>query len=106
MKEIKCSNDIPCSIEKTLNIIGNKWSFLVLKVLYDGTQRFSELRRAIEGISPTALTSTLKHLEKEGVVSRKVIPTVPVTVEYTLTEKGLSFHSVLKEMKKWGAKWG
>ncbi|MBP3039059.1 helix-turn-helix transcriptional regulator [Bacillaceae bacterium Marseille-Q3522] len=98
--------EIPCSIEKALNIIGNKWSFLVLRELYDGTKRFNELRRAITGISPNALTSTLKHLEKNEIIVRSVIPTVPVTVKYTLTEKGQAFHSVLKEMKKWGAEWG
>lgn len=98
--------DSACSIEKTLEIIGNKWSFLVLRELYDGTKRFNELRRSIEGISPNALTSTLKHLEKKEVVKRKAIPTVPVTVEYSLTEKGQSFNSVLKEMKKWAREWG
>ncbi|WP_439951058.1 winged helix-turn-helix transcriptional regulator [Robertmurraya korlensis] len=98
--------DPACSIEKTLEIIGNKWSFLVLRELYDGTKRFNELRRSIEGISPNALTSTLKHLEQKEVVKRKAIPTVPVTVEYSLTEKGQSFNSVLKEMKKWAREWG
>ncbi|MET3506399.1 winged helix-turn-helix transcriptional regulator [Halalkalibacter oceani] len=96
----------PCSIEKALNIIGNKWSFLVLKELYDGKKRFNELKRTINGISPNALTTTLKHLEKNAILKRTVYPTVPVTVEYELTEKGQAFHSVLKEMKKWGAEWG
>ncbi|WP_407268551.1 winged helix-turn-helix transcriptional regulator [Radiobacillus sp. PE A8.2] len=97
---------IPCSIEKVLDIIGNKWSFLVLRELYPGTKRFNELRRSIDGISPNALTNTLKHLENKGMINRNAIPTVPVTVEYSVTEKGESFHKVLKEMKKWGAEWG
>ncbi|HWO75596.1 MAG TPA: helix-turn-helix domain-containing protein [Bacillus sp. (in: firmicutes)] len=97
---------IPCTIEKALNIIGNKWSFLVLKELYVDKRRFNELLRAINGISPNALTTTLKHLEKNNIVTRTVFPTVPVTVEYELTEKGIAFHKVLKEMKKWGAEWG
>lgn len=97
---------IPCTIEKSLNIIGNKWSFLVLKELYEEKKRFNELRRAINGISPNALTTTLKHLEKNNIITRTVFPSVPVTVEYELTEKGMAFHSVLKEMKKWGAEWG
>ncbi|MCL6626317.1 winged helix-turn-helix transcriptional regulator [Alicyclobacillus shizuokensis] len=99
-------DSIPCSIEKALTIIGGKWSFLVLKELYTGTKRFSELQRALPGVSPKALTDTLRHLESHGILERKVYPTVPVTVEYTLTEKGNDFHGVLREMKRWGAKWG
>lgn len=97
--------ELPCSIEASLRIIGNKWAFLVLRELFNGTKRFNELVRLIDGISPTALTSTLRHLEKEDMITRTVYPTVPATVEYSLTEKGQSFHSVLKEMKKWGKVW-
>jgi len=97
--------EIPCSIEAVLRVIGNKWSFLILKELYEGTRRFNELARSIHRISPTALTSALRHLEQEDMLSRTVIPTVPVTVEYSLTEKGQSFHIVLKAMKKWGKEW-
>ncbi|WAH39940.1 helix-turn-helix transcriptional regulator [Alicyclobacillus fastidiosus] len=96
---------VPCSIEKALDVIGGKWSFLVLKELYDGTRRFSELQRSVIEASPKALTNTLRHLEQRGVISRRVFPTVPVTVEYSLTEKGVAFHSVLHEMKRWGAEW-
>ncbi|GGE52908.1 transcriptional regulator [Pullulanibacillus camelliae] len=96
---------IECSIEKALNIIGGKWSFLVLKELFEGTRRFSELKRAINGISPKALTSTLRHLEKNTIVIRTIYPTVPATVEYSLTEKGQALHKMIKEMKIWGSKW-
>ncbi|TXC91304.1 helix-turn-helix transcriptional regulator [Metabacillus litoralis] len=97
---------IECSIEKALNIIGGKWSFLVIKQLFDGTRRFGELQKAIPKISPKALTDTLRHLESNEVLTRESFATVPVTVEYTLTEKGHSLHMMLKEMKKWGAQWG
>ncbi len=97
---------IECSIEKALEIIGGKWSFLVIKELFDGTKRFGELQRAIPKISPKALTDTLRHLEAHEVLTRETFPTVPVTVEYTLTEKGHSLNKMLKEMKKWGAQWG
>ncbi|WP_042166726.1 winged helix-turn-helix transcriptional regulator [Paenibacillus gorillae] len=97
--------DIPCSIEASLRIIGNKWAFLVLRELYEGTRRFNELARLINGISPTALTASLRHLEQEEMITRTVFPTVPATVEYALTEKGQSFHVVLKAMKKWGKEW-
>ncbi|MCM3161075.1 helix-turn-helix transcriptional regulator [Metabacillus litoralis] len=97
---------IECSIEKALNIIGGKWSFLVIKQLFDGTRRFGELQRAIPNISPKALTDTLRHLETHEVLTRETFATVPVTVQYTLTEKGHALNSMLKEMKKWGAQWG
>ena len=97
---------IPCSIEKALTIIGGKWSFLVLKELYTGTKRFNELQKALPAISPKSLTDTLRHLEAHQVLERTIYPTVPVTVEYSLTERGVDFHRVLLEMKRWGAKWG
>lgn len=94
-----------CSIEKALGVLGNKWSFLVLRELYKGKRRFSELQRELHGVSPKSLTDTLRHLEANGVIERRVFPTVPVTVEYSLTDKGSAFHVVLKEMKRWGAEW-
>ncbi|WP_438447910.1 winged helix-turn-helix transcriptional regulator [Gorillibacterium sp. sgz5001074] len=96
---------IECSIEKTLNVVGGKWSFLVLRELFCGTRRFGELQRAIAGISPKALTDTLRHLEEQGVLERHAFATVPVTVEYRLTPKGEDLHQILKEMKLWAAKW-
>lgn len=96
---------IECSIERTLEVIGGKWAFLVLRELFDGTRRFGELQRQISGISPKSLTDTLRHLEEHGVLERTAYPTVPVTVEYTLTPKGQDLHQILKEMKLWSAKW-
>ncbi|WP_409344414.1 winged helix-turn-helix transcriptional regulator [Paenibacillus sp. MBLB4367] len=97
--------DIECSIEQTLCVIGGKWSFLVLRELFCGVKRFGELQRKINGISPKALTDTLRHLEEYGVLEREAFPTVPVTVQYTLTPKGEDLHQILKEMKLWAAKW-
>lgn len=101
-KEPAC---VPCSIEKTLDVIGGKWAFLVLRELFGGTKRFGELQRNIHNISPTALTNTLRHMEEKGVLERRVYPTVPVTVEYTLTPKGEDLHPIIKGMKLWAAKW-
>jgi DNA-binding HxlR family transcriptional regulator len=97
---------VECSIEKALNVIGGKWSFLVLRELFKGTKRFGELQKSITKISPKALTDTLRHLEEQTILIRTVYPTVPVTVEYKLTEKGQALHNIIKEMKKWGAAWG
>ncbi|GAE33089.1 winged helix-turn-helix transcriptional regulator [Halalkalibacter akibai] len=96
---------IECSIEKALSVIGGKWSFLVLRELFCGTKRFGELQKAISKVSPKALTDTLRHLEENEVLTRTVYPTVPVTVEYCLTEKGQALHKIIKEMKHWGSAW-
>lgn len=105
MQKVKEEQIVECSIEKALNIIGGKWSFLILKQLFEGTRRFGEIQKSIPKISPKALTDTLRHLEEKEVLTRKVTPTVPVTVEYSLTEKGQALHKMLKEMKIWGSKW-
>jgi DNA-binding HxlR family transcriptional regulator len=107
MSEVKETKSlvIECSIEKALSVIGGKWSFLVLRELFEGTKRFGELQKAISNISPKALTDTVRHLESNGVLIRTVHATVPVTVEYSLTEKGQSLHTILKEMKYWGSYW-
>jgi DNA-binding HxlR family transcriptional regulator len=96
---------IECNIEKTLDVIGGKWSFLVLRELFGGKKRFGELQRQICGINPKSLTDTLRHLEVQGVIERTAYATVPVTVEYSLTPKGEDLHQILKEMKLWAAKW-
>lgn len=101
----KTPDQIECNIEKTLDVLGGKWAFLVIRELFAGTKRFGELQRLIPSVSPRALTSTLRHLEEQGALERRVFPTVPVTVEYTLTPKGMDLHKVLKEMKLWAARW-
>nr|MDH3161750.1 helix-turn-helix domain-containing protein [Bacillus licheniformis] len=85
-----------------MKIFSGKWSFLVLAELIQGKRRFNELRRNLGNVNTKGLTDTLRHLEESGMISRKVFPTVPVTVEYKLTEKGKEFHSIFKEMAAWG----
>jgi len=92
------------SIQKVSEIFSGKWSFLVIEQLHIGTMRFSELSRAL-GASTKSLTDTLRHLEEHGVVQREVKPTVPVTVEYSLTQKGRAFDDVLLAMKAWCNDW-
>lgn len=89
-----------------LRILGTKWAFLVLSELLKGPQRFNELKRRVSIIKTQSLTDTLRHLEQNGLVRREVFPTVPVTVQYSLTEKGSDFQTALKEMEKWVQKWG
>lgn len=92
------------SVRGVMDVLGGKWSFLVLEQLHVGTMRFGDLRRAL-GVSTKSLTDTLRRLEANGIISRTAYPTVPVTVEYALTEKGRSFDSVLLAMKEWGRAW-
>ncbi len=98
--------NIECSIEKALDVLGGKWTFLIIRDLQGGTKRFGELRKSLVGVSPKTLSERLKELESKGVVTRTAYATIPPTVEYTLTEKGQSLHPIIKAMKLWGSKWG
>jgi DNA-binding HxlR family transcriptional regulator len=77
-----------CEAREILTLIGDKWSVLVIAILGTGKQRFNELNRSIDGISQRMLTLTLKQLERNGLVTRTVFPTVPPRVEYALTALG------------------
>ena len=94
-----------CCVEKTLNVIGGKWAFLILKNLFPGPKRFGELRKHLHNINAKSLTNTLRSLEDNGLIDRQVFPTVPVTVEYSLTEKGEDLKKIIIEMYLWGEKW-
>lgn len=82
-----------CPVREILDRVGDKWSVLVVALLRDGAKRFSELRRAIDGISQRMLTLTLKGLERDGLVTRTVYATIPPRVDYELTALG---HTLLK----------
>jgi len=96
---------VECCVEKSFNVIGGKWSFLILKNLFSGKKRFGELRRLLHNINAKSLTSSLRSLEEYGLINRKVFATVPATVEYTLTEKGRDLKGIIVEMYLWGEKW-
>ncbi len=105
-ESICCAEHVECSIEKALDILGGKWTFLIIRDLFDGPRRFGELRKSLAGVSPKTLSDRLKELEQKGVVTRTAYPTIPPTVIYELTEKGMSLKPIIKEMKLWGKKWG
>lgn len=93
----------PCPIAKTLDVIGTKWTFLIIRdLLIEGTQRFSDLLRSLDGISPKTLSLRLRELEEHGVVERTVYPEVPPRVEYTLTDKGRQLEGIFIELKRFG----
>jgi DNA-binding HxlR family transcriptional regulator len=81
--------------------IGDKWSVIVICRLDGQPRRFNELRRLAEGITQRMLSSTLRHLERDGLVQRTVYPTVPPQVEYALTERGRSLHTILYQLVDW-----
>jgi DNA-binding HxlR family transcriptional regulator len=90
-----------CGIEYTLKFLGSKWTFLIIRELFTGTQRFGQLRRALKTISTKTLIERLRELEDEHLVIRTIYPEVPPHVEYTLTERGESLRPVLQAMIDW-----
>jgi DNA-binding HxlR family transcriptional regulator len=90
-----------CPTRQVLDRIADKWTMLVIVALEHGTLRFSELRRSVGGISQKMLTQTLRALERDGIVEREVIPTVPVTVRYTLTPLGHSLAAAVRVIREW-----
>ncbi|MFT8315079.1 MAG: helix-turn-helix domain-containing protein [Clostridium sp.] len=106
MSEIKlehgnCSDE--CPIELAINIIGSKWTSLIIRdLLIDKTVRFGDFLRSLKGISPKTLSLRLRELEKNNIVTRIVYPEVPPHVEYSLTDKGQALESIFLELKKWG----
>ncbi|MGC1274738.1 MAG: helix-turn-helix domain-containing protein [Planctomycetaceae bacterium] len=93
---------VTCSVETTLAVIGGRWKVLVLHHLLDGTKRFSELTRALKGVSARTLSKQLRELEADGVIDRRVYPQIPPKVEYSLTPSGRRLKPVLLAMHRWG----
>lgn len=101
-KEIRDAMFPECPVRNVLSRMMDKWTLLVLYTLEgQGTLRFNDLMRAIPDVSQKSLTVTLKSMEADGLVSRKVIPAVPVKVEYTLTERALSVMPLLDRLLSW-----
>ena len=95
--------DLPaCPVELTLLLISNKWKILIIRDLLEGTKRFSELKKSIDNISQKVLTSNLREMEENELLTRKVYPEVPPRVEYTLTDIVYSLKPLLDDMDKWG----
>jgi DNA-binding HxlR family transcriptional regulator len=89
------------TISALLQRIGDKWSVLVVTTLAGGGKRFNELRREIPSVSQRMLTLTLRNLERDGIVSRKVTPSIPPRVDYALTELGRSLHRPVEALSQW-----
>ena len=97
------SKNLPaCPVEVTLMLISDRWKVLILRDLLSGTKRFGELKKSIGSISQKVLTSNLRSMEEDGLLTRKVYAEVPPRVEYTLTELGESLRPILFAMQQWG----
>ena len=91
-----------CPVTATMKIIGGKWKPIILYLIAHDVNRFSDMMREIRGISKKMLTTQLRELEKDGMITRKVYPQIPPKVEYNLSELGHSIKPVTKIMCKWG----
>jgi DNA-binding HxlR family transcriptional regulator len=92
-----------CVVERTLEVIGGKWTTLILRDLLRGTRRFGELRSSLGAVSPKTLTDRLRFLESRGIVERTVYPEIPPRVEYNLTARGRELGAIIDAMAAWGA---
>jgi len=99
------ATNLGCPVARTADLIGNKWTPLIIRDLVKGEKRFSELERSLRGISPKTLSERLKKLEDAHVVTRKCFAEVPPRVEYTLTEKGTALLPVIESMRAYGTAW-
>jgi DNA-binding HxlR family transcriptional regulator len=91
--------------QRAIELIGRRWTGAILRALLAGATRFGDLAGAIPGVSDRLLSERLKELEEEGLVSRTVIPTTPVRVEYHLTAKGRALADVMAAISAWADAW-
>ncbi|MGB4759466.1 MAG: helix-turn-helix domain-containing protein [Candidatus Saccharimonadales bacterium] len=92
-------------VATALEVLGNKWTALIIRDLAAGCQRFCGLERSLAGISPRTLSQRLDDLEKFGIVTRKTYAEVPPRTEYSLTQKGQDLLPILRQMADWGEKY-
>lgn len=90
-----------CNVRQILDRVADKWSLLAIALLDRRSMRFTELRKEIDGISQRMLTVTLRHLERDGLVSRTIHPVIPPRVEYALTPLGISLHDTIQALLVW-----
>ncbi len=105
VQQVSSHQSVTCPIARTADIVCGKWTLLIIRDLAQQTQRFCQLERSLQGISPKTLSDRLHGLEREGVVHRKTFGEVPPRVEYSLTEKGRDLASVIESMHSFGTKW-
>jgi DNA-binding HxlR family transcriptional regulator len=102
---VSAATNAHCPVCRTAEIVCGKWTLLIVRDLAEGSNRFCELERSLEGISPRTLSLRLRALEEEGVVARHTYPEVPPRVEYALTEKGEALVPLIEDMRVYGKRW-
>ena len=93
--------DSHCPTRQVLDLIADKWTVLIIRRLADGTLRFAQLRRSVDGISQKVLTNILRSLERDGIVTRRIYASVPPKVEYSLTPLGRSLCDLVEGICGW-----
>jgi DNA-binding HxlR family transcriptional regulator len=97
--------DSKCPVARALNIIGERWTILILRDLFAaGTCRFQDFQHSLPGVSPNTLSARLKSLEENGIIARRFYEEHPPRAEYLLTEKGRTLGPILKALNDWGKK--
>jgi DNA-binding HxlR family transcriptional regulator len=92
-----------CPVARTLDIIGERWTILMLRdLLLQGPRRFQDFQESLAGVAPNTLSARLKTLESQGLIARRLYSEHPPRLEYYLTEKGKSLGPVLKALREWG----
>jgi DNA-binding HxlR family transcriptional regulator len=94
-----------CPVCRTAEVVCGKWTLLIVRDLAEGSARFCELERSLEGISPRTLSLRLRAREEEDIVKRHTYPEVPPRVEYALTEKGRALVPLIEDMRSYGSRW-
>ena len=94
-----------CAVAATSDLIGSKWTSLIVHDLSEGPRRFTQLEHACPGISPRTLSERLHMLEEQGIVGRRSYPESPPRVEYDLTDKGVALLPIIEEMRSFGHNW-
>ena len=105
MRTMKPIHDATCAVACSAEIVGSKWTALLVHDLSEGPRRFSELEHSCAGISPRTLSERLRVLEDEGIVERRSFPESPPRVEYELTAKGEALLPIITEMRRFGHSW-
>ncbi len=91
--------------EAAFELLGKRWTGLIIHVLIDGPKRFKDISGMIPGMSDRMLVERFKELEAEGIVIRHVYPEIPVRIEYELTDKGMALKPVMDAVKQWADTW-
>lgn len=94
-----------CPVARTLDIVGDRWTILVLRDVFLQRRKFTEILNSLQGISPNLLADRLKRLEDNGLLTRRFYSSHPPRAEYVLTDKGKAFGPIIEALRQWGEQW-